>query len=70
MTKKIEETETPEEVQKKWKANIPIYLTIEFQSVEKDREAIIQQVLEATQMVTKFQIVKLGEPIFEELGEN
>jgi len=67
MIKKIEETETPEEVKKKWKANIPIYLTIEFQSVEKDREAIIQQVLEATQMVTKFQIVKLGEPIFEEI---
>ena len=70
MKQKEKKVASEVQIPKKWKANIPIYLTIEFQSVEKDREAIIQQVLEATQMVTKFQIVKLGEPIFEELGEN
>ena len=67
MKQKEEKVASEAPTPKKWKANIPIYMTIEFQSLEEDREAIIQQVLEATQMVTKFQLMKLGEPIFEEI---
>lgn len=51
----------------KWRVQVPIQLIFEFIGKEEDRNATVTSVLEAVQLVTKFKLAKLGEPLFEEL---
>lgn len=67
MKQKEEKVASEVPTEQKWKASVPVYLTMEFTGEKKDREATVQQVLVALQLVTKVNVSKLGEPIFEEV---
>ena len=56
-----------EEIDKNWKASMPIQIQFQFTGPESTKQEVVAQVLQALQLVTKFDIAKLGEPIIEEL---
>ena len=71
MTKKKEKvSEVQESKEKNYSAQIPLCVVIQFRGKEEDREEVVDRVLAALQLVSKFQFMKVGNPIFEEHKEN
>lgn len=52
---------------KNWKASLPIQIQFQFTGPDSTKQEVVVQVLQALQLVTKFDIAKLGEPIIEEI---
>ena len=58
--KDTEAQESKEDMDKNWKASMPIQIQFQFIGPDNTKQEVVAQVLQALQLVTKFDIAKLG----------
>lgn len=64
---KQKEAKQDSEVQDKYKVQVPIQLIFEYIGPEKDGEAMVKTVLESLNLISKFDLLQLGRPLFERM---